>query len=88
MSRELVEVIVKLTSAGAQRDSPAHQQLQDCTQRLGIVLERLHPGTSDPELATYAVAHVTPDTAETVLANLRNCDAVDGAYAKPRGEPP
>jgi hypothetical protein len=78
VSSEPVEVIVRLTSAEA----------QECAKRLGIVLERLHPGTSDPELATYAVAHVSSDTAEAIIADLRNCDGVEGAYAKPRGEPP
>ena len=78
MSSEQVEVIVKLTSAGT----------QDCIARQGIILERLHPGTSDPELATYAVAHVSSDTADSVIANLKNCAGVEGAYVKARGEPP
>jgi hypothetical protein len=88
MPTEQVEVIVKLAPAGALRESSEHRAVQECATRLGIALELLHPGTSDPNLATFAVAHVSPEHAQTVVRKLMECDGVEGAYAKPPGEPP
>jgi hypothetical protein len=48
----------------------------------------MHPLTSDPELATYFVAHVDPEGLDGVIETLAGCDGVEGAYPKPRGEPP
>jgi hypothetical protein len=88
MATEQVEVIVKLAPAGVERGTAEHRAVQECATRLGISLELLHPGTSDPNLATFAVAHVRPDDAQTVVRQLMQCDGVEGAYAKPPGEPP
>ena len=55
---------------------------------LGVGLERLHPESTDPELATYAVTHVDEADAESILQQLTQWQEVEGAYAKPRGEPP
>jgi hypothetical protein len=59
-----------------------------CLARLGVALEPLHPSSSDPELATYAVTHVDEADAQTVISQLNDCDGIEGAYVKPRGAPP
>ena len=51
-------------------------------------LTPLHPSSTDPELASYLVGYVETAALEGVLERLRRCDGVEGAYAKPRGEPP
>jgi hypothetical protein len=60
----------------------------ECLASLGIALEPLDPSSTDPELATYAVTHVDEAHAPTVISQLNDCDGVEGAYVKPRGEPP
>ncbi len=78
------------------RDDPAHdlhdrqattppiQKLLEKANELGIVLEPMHPQAADPRLATYFTAQV-PDraTAEQVIRDLRQFDAVAAAYVKP-----
>jgi len=79
--RGLIELIVK-AAPSAVAVVPAW------AARIGISLQALHPGTSDPELATYFVAHVEAAASEAVLKELLRCGEIEGAYAKPRGEPP
>lgn len=62
--------------------------MRECLARLGVALEPLHSSSTDPELATYAVTHVDEADAPTVISHLNACDGVEGAYLKPRGEPP
>lgn len=77
-----VEIIVKLVP-GANTHA-----LQACAARLGVSLQPLHPSAADRVLATYFVTRVASGAVEGVLAQLRQCDGVDAAYAKPRGEAP
>ena len=79
--RGLIEVIVK-AKPGAAAVVPAW------AARIGISLDALHPGTSDPELATYFVAHAEAAASAAILKELLRCGDIEGAYAKPRGEPP
>ena len=83
-----VEVIVKLTPAAVTPDSPQDRSVRALMTELDSSLEPLHPSASDDELATYYVAHVEPDALAGALERLAECDGVDGAYAKPRGEAP
>ena len=83
-----VEVVIKLAPAAIVKDSREYRAIQDCLAKLGVTLRRLHPSTSDPNLATYAVTHVDPGGVERLVQQLNRCDGVEGAYAKPRGEPP
>ena len=54
-------------------------------QELGITLEPLHPGTTDPVLRTFFMFHLPEsDTAARAAERLRQCHAVEAAYAKPR----
>jgi hypothetical protein len=59
-----------------------------CAAELGIALESLDPSASDAELASYHIAIVTPGTAARAIERLRQCDGVEAAFAKPRGETP
>jgi hypothetical protein len=83
-----VDVIVKLAPAAIVRESSTHGAVQACAAGLGIALEPLHPSTSDPELSSYFIAHVEPTAVNTVVERLLGCDGVEGAYPKPKGEPP
>ena len=83
-----VEVIVKLAPAAAQANTTQARAVHACLASLGVALEPLHPSVTDPELATYAVTHVDEADAQAVIRQLNACEGVEGAYAKPRGEPP
>jgi hypothetical protein len=73
------ELVVKL-APGVEPD--------DVRGRAGVDLAPLHPGTEDPELATYFVARVEPQHVEDATARLMRLDGVDGAYVKPPAAPP
>jgi hypothetical protein len=76
------ELIVKLAPA-AEPD-----RIRTHANDLGVELERLHPGTDDPELASYLVARVDPEGARGVAERLMRFDGVESAYVKPGGAPP
>jgi hypothetical protein len=86
--RASAELILKLAPAATIAASPAHSSVRACVADLGISVSPLHPSTSDPELASYLVAHVDPAAVDRVIERLVACDGVEGAYAKPAGEPP
>jgi hypothetical protein len=81
-----IEVIVKLLATAA--NEPDRRALDDCAGALRISIAPLHPGTTDRDLASYFVTFVEAPALDDVLARLRRCPGVDGAYAKPAGEPP
>lgn len=82
------QVIVKLGPDTAAAGVPARRALDACAAELGVSLTPLHPSTSDLDLATYFVADVEGSVLDRTLDRLRRCAGVEGAYAKPRGEPP
>jgi hypothetical protein len=56
---------------------------------LGLSLEPMHPGESDPALSSYFTTEVAdPQTAERAAEALGRLDAVEGAYTKPAAELP
>jgi hypothetical protein len=63
--------------------------LQQEISRLGVNLVPMHPGTTDPTLASYFYVE-TPDqpTAERVIAQLQKHNAVEAAFLKPPEGPP
>lgn len=83
-----VEVIVKLAPGAVRAGSPGHAAVHEIARRLLVELAPLYGPTTDPELASYAVAHIAPASAELVVQELLACDGVEGAYVKPPGEPP
>lgn len=84
-----VEIIVQW-STGTSEDlsrAPAEGVDHDVAD-VATAIEPLHPGTSDPELARYAVIRIPRSEADRVLARLMSNPAVDAAYIKPTGEAP
>jgi hypothetical protein len=81
-----VEIVVKLTPG---QTGVSHDALKACINALGIVLTPIVPASqSESELAGYHVAHVPSNAAARIVEQLRQCEGVEAAYAKPRSEPP
>jgi hypothetical protein len=85
---DAVEVIVKLRRDPTGQDNAVFRELQARLAQLDIALQHLHPSTTDPELATYAVVHVNPADANAMVDQLTAIDGVEGVYTKPQGKPP
>lgn len=58
-------------------------------EALGVTIEPMHQGTSDPDLMTYFIVEV-PDleTAQRVINRLQQSTEIEAAYLKPPDEPP
>ena len=84
---EPIDVIAKLTPEAAASGSIEHRLVQSQAADLGAALEPLHPTTSDPALATYFLVRVDAASRHSVVEQLLDLDGVEGAYAKPRGQP-
>ena len=82
-----VELVVKLVP-GALPGGRAHRALVTLAADLGITLQPVDPAASDPDLATYHVALVSPEAAARAVAELRRLDDVEAAYSRPQGEAP
>jgi hypothetical protein len=87
-SEATAEVVVRLTREAAMPDSRAAQAVRQAADELGIVLEPLHRGSTDPALSVYVVARVRPAEVSRVVQRLLHCPGVDAAYSKPPGEAP
>lgn len=72
------------------RKAPEVAELLMALQCLGLELIPMHAGSRDPTLSSYFVVSGSEDSlaAPAVIERLLRCEAVDGAYAKPAGEPP
>jgi hypothetical protein len=85
-----MDVIVQIEPAtahalhGGNPTTSAVNELHRAMHDLGLRLEPLHPGTTDPYLAPYFVV-VAPDPAAATRAaeRLLRCQAVTAAYVKP-----
>ncbi len=84
---EAAEVIAKLTPEVAESGTQ-HRLLKSEAAQRGVSLQPLHPGTSDPDLATYYIARGDSAGLQDVIDQLLGLEGVEGAYKKPRGEPP
>lgn len=62
--------------------------LQQTLAELGVKLEPLHPGLTDPDLAGQFYAAVDDATADQICDRLLEHSAVVAAYPKPAGSPP
>jgi hypothetical protein len=85
-----MQVMVKVkpeASAGLQREqdtTEASNTLLQAAQELGVRLEPVHPGETDPTLAPYFAIEVgDPLKAEEVRARFDSLDATEAAYLKP-----
>jgi hypothetical protein len=82
----MIKVKPEATEALHQRQgtTEASRALLQAAEELGVKLEPVHPGETDPTLAPYFVAEVEdPDEAEQVRARFDGMDATEGAYIKP-----
>jgi hypothetical protein len=62
----------------------ASSTLLQAAQELGVTLEPVHPGETDPTLAPYFAIEVRdPMKAEEVRALFDSLDATEAAYLKP-----
>jgi hypothetical protein len=90
-----LEIVVQLNQGAASEltrateASSASEQSLPGLEDLGLALEPMHPGASDPALAAYFTVEV-PDAeaADRALEALRRSDVVEAAYMKPSAEPP
>ena len=88
-----MEVVVQLNREAAAEiardEESSPERALPGLEKLGLTLEPMHPGESDPALATYFTVEV-PDaaTADRAIGALRDHDAVEAAYVKPAEEPP
>ncbi|HEY2715004.1 MAG TPA: hypothetical protein VGI73_02160 [Solirubrobacterales bacterium] len=82
LNHEAATELVRREATGSGRTLPGLEQL-------GRSLEPMHPGESDPALASYFTVEV-PDAAaaDRAIAVLREHEAVEAAYVKPSEEPP
>jgi hypothetical protein len=88
-TRGQIEIVVKVTRDAAIPGTSASRGVHSCAAALGISLKPLHPNSSDPELTSYYSAQIAdPTVIANITEQLRNCDGVEGAYAKPTGEVP
>jgi hypothetical protein len=72
----------------AKRDA-GESRLSAALAELGVQLEPLHPGSSDPELASqFYVSVADEEDGERVATRLRSVPGVEAAYLKPPDEPP
>jgi hypothetical protein len=86
----LITVHLTPPAAAAMRGkwSTVESNLRETLDELGVQLEPLHPGVSDPDLAGQFFASVDDASAEAVCIRLRGHAAVEAAYTKPAGSPP
>jgi hypothetical protein len=76
-----MQITVQLHQPGS---SPEAEELDRIAGQLGVVLQPIHPDTTDPDLRGYFTVEA-PDraTADKVIAGLRQSKAVAAAYVKP-----
>lgn len=73
-----VDITTKLTPGSRAPD------LRGLVDEFGASVRPLHPGTSDPELASYLIVQIpNAAAAPQVLDRLRRHTAVTAAYVKP-----
>lgn len=90
-----MEIVVQLNQGAAterarktEASSRPEQSLPGL-EDLGLSLEPMHPGESDPALAAYFTVEVPDaDAADRAIGALRRSDLVEAAYMKPSAEPP
>ncbi len=83
-----IEVVVKVRPDAIAADGDGRRRLDACARAVGVALTPLHPGSADPDLASYFAARVDQRSADAAIAGLRQCPEVESAYSKPAGEPP
>jgi hypothetical protein len=73
------------------RDPPRAEStaLVELIEKLGLTLEPMHYGTTDPKLQSYFTVEVPDSTAaQRLIDALQQSEGVVAAYVKPRDELP
>jgi len=87
-----VVIVLSNDAARLRLDLPpgaSDEQLREAQEELGLPLEPMHPGVTDPGLRAYLTAEVPDeDTAQRVMTRLQRVTSVEAAYIKPAAEPP
>ena len=89
-----MQVVLKLSQNAAEtlhglRPSPEGEQLRAMVAHLGLRLEPMHPGASEPSMRQYFTTHFADKTAASnVVAQLQQNPSVEAAYVKPGDELP
>lgn len=68
--------------------APEVEELGRRAEALGVRLQPVHPGETDPLLAPYFYAEAPDSEAERIAAELAALPGVESAYVKPAAEPP
>ncbi|SCF02431.1 hypothetical protein GA0074695_2935 [Micromonospora viridifaciens] len=85
-----MEVIIQVSmpSEPAAAADTAFSDVRAVLAGLGLPLEPLHPGSTDPTLSTYFhVWAADPETAHRVVSAVRDLPSVRTAYVKPPAAP-
>jgi hypothetical protein len=65
-------------------ESAAARDLVSVAKEMGVELRPMHPGSTDPGMAsTFAVEATDDETAKRIAARLRDLAATEAAYVKP-----
>ena len=86
-----MQVTIQLTEAAARalQRRQAAPELERLANRLGIILQPLHPQSPDRALMTFFSAEVPDgDAVQRVIAQLLRSPHVTAAYLKPPDAPP
>jgi hypothetical protein len=68
--------------------APEAEELRRRAEELGVQLQPVHPGETDPLLAPFFYAEAPDSEAQRIAAELAALPGVEGAYVKPAAEPP
>lgn len=69
---------------GAVESTPA-REVVSVAKEMGVELRPMHPGSTDPRMAsTFVVEAKDDETAKQIAARLRGLEATEAAYVKPR----
>jgi hypothetical protein len=79
---------VALALQGEGGGMPEAEELGRRAEALGVQLQPVHPGETDPLLAPYFYCEAPDEDAERIAAELAALPGVEGAYVKPAAEPP
>jgi len=80
---DTVEIIVQLVPEATLPTSSGGTAVRQTAADDGVVVEPLHPGTDDAELATWARVRVPSGKADRLVTRLAACPGVAAAYVRP-----
>jgi hypothetical protein len=79
---------VALALQGMSEAPPEADDLARRAEELGVSLQPVHPGETDPLLAPFFYVDAPDEEAERILTELAATPGVEAAYLKPAAELP